>query len=143
MPTAACGGPTCCRCWPGCRGMSISGRLVKRIRIDAAGYQRVLETADTICTALGYERLEKIGPPIVPIAAAGLYWIRGDKEPVLIHADAGVTTAVADGELLDTRLHRLGLTEVSRQHFKIPVTASEGLLALMGRVVDRIFPCNP
>ncbi|MBK7916757.1 MAG: hypothetical protein IPJ94_10970 [Chloroflexi bacterium] len=61
--------------------------------MDAAAYQRILETADT------------------------LY-----------------------GLLLDARLGRLGLDEVSRQHFKIPVTASDGVVNLLHRAVASDWP---
>jgi hypothetical protein len=45
-----------------------------------------------------------------------------------------------DGLLLDARLSQLGLDEVTRQHFKIPVTASDGVLDLMHRAVASAWP---
>lgn len=110
--------------------------------MDAAAYQQVLETADAACGVLGYGRLVKIGPPLVPLAAAGLYWVKEAvvepplAERLIIDADAGVGAALADGDLLDARTHRLGLDEISRQHFKIPVTISDGLLAVLETAVN-------
>jgi hypothetical protein len=45
-----------------------------------------------------------------------------------------------DGLLLDARLSQLGLDEVTRQHFKIPVTASDGVIDLMHRAVASDWP---
>jgi hypothetical protein len=42
--------------------------------------------------------------------------------------------------LLDARLSQLGLDEVTRQHFKIPVTASDGVIDLMRRAVASEWP---
>jgi hypothetical protein len=54
--------------------------------------------------------------------------------------------ALQDGHLLDAghpagaRLGHLGLEEVTRQHFKIPVTASDGLVDLLHRAVGSNWP---
>jgi hypothetical protein len=45
-----------------------------------------------------------------------------------------------DGRLLDARLSQRGLDEVSRQHFTIPVTASNEVIALMDRAVASDWP---
>jgi hypothetical protein len=45
-----------------------------------------------------------------------------------------------EGLLLDARLSQLGLDEVTRQHFKIPVTASDGVIDLMHRAVASDWP---
>jgi hypothetical protein len=45
-----------------------------------------------------------------------------------------------DGLLLDARLNQLGLDEVTRQHFRIPVTASDGVIDLMHRAVASDWP---
>ena len=45
-----------------------------------------------------------------------------------------------DGRLLDVRLSQLGVDEVTRQHFKIPVTASDGVIDLMRRAVASNWP---
>lgn len=117
--------------------------------MDAAAYQRILETADTLCGALGYTNVVKLTPPDVALSAAGLYWTAVapespaptvDLEPVLIHVGPGPAEMLADGLLLDARLGRLGLDEVSRQHFKIPVTASDGVVALLHRAVASDWP---
>ncbi|HID50700.1 MAG TPA: hypothetical protein EYP41_01510, partial [Anaerolineae bacterium] len=42
--------------------------------------------------------------------------------------------------LLDGCLSQLGVDEVTRQHFKIPVTASDGLIDLMHRAVASNWP---
>ena len=117
--------------------------------MDAAAYQRILETADTLCRELGYTAVVKLTPPDVALSAAGLYWTAVapespaptvDLEPVLIHVGPGPAEMLADGLLLDARLGRLGLDEVSQQHFKIPVTASDGVVALLHRAVASDWP---
>jgi hypothetical protein len=45
-----------------------------------------------------------------------------------------------DGRLLDARLSQRGLDKVSGQHFKIPVTASNEVIALMDRAVASDWP---
>lgn len=43
-------------------------------QIDKAGYQRILETADSLCRELGYVEIVKLTPPEVPLNQMGLYW---------------------------------------------------------------------
>lgn len=116
--------------------------------IDTAAYQRILETADRLCRELGYAEVVKLTPPAVPLTALGLYWAAGPSNPVaaeadeatLIHAGPSPAEMLADGLLLDTQLSRLGLDEVSRQHFKIPVTASEAVIGLLHRAAASAWP---
>jgi hypothetical protein len=46
-------------------------------QIDEANYQRILETADTLCQELGYTDVVKLTPPDVRLNQMGLYWQRG------------------------------------------------------------------
>jgi len=122
-------------------------------QMDAVGYQRVLETADTICRELGYASVVKLAPPTVPFSEMGLYWtgaaavhspdvpqVVTEEEPVLIHAGPDRIEMIQEGLLLDARLSQLGLAEVTRQHFKIPVTASDAVIDLMQRAVNSNWP---
>ena len=114
-------------------------------RIDEAGYQRILETADTLCQELGYTAVVKLTPPDVPLDQMGLYWQRGKldqaaEEMEIILAGPGLAEELKDGRLVDVRMSQLGLDEVTRQHFKIPVTAAEGLLNLMHQAVNSHWP---
>lgn len=120
-------------------------------QMDAAGYQCVLETADTICRELGYASVVKLSPPTVPFSEMGLYWTAAacstdvpqpaiEAEPVLIHAGPDRIEMMREGLLLDARLSRLGLAEVTRQHFKIPVSASDAVIDLMQRAVNSNWP---
>jgi hypothetical protein len=112
--------------------------------MDAAGYQHILETADTLCRELGYQEVVKLTPPDVDFSDMGLYWSTEPTpapspapkpEPDIIHVGPGRVEMMQDGLLLDARLSQLGLDEVTRQHFKIPVTASDGVIDLMHRAV--------
>jgi hypothetical protein len=58
----------------------------------------------------------------------------------MIHVGPGQIEMLQDGLLLDARLSQLGLDEVTRQHFKIPVTASDGVIDLMHRAVASDWP---
>ena len=114
-------------------------------QIDETGYQRILETADTFCRELGYVEIIKLTPPEVPLNQMGLYWTDSapsdpEPDPVIIHAGPGRVEMMQDGLLLDARLSQLGLDEVTRQHFKIPVTASDGVIDLMRRAVESDWP---
>ena len=122
-------------------------------QMDATGYQRVLETADTLCRELGYASVVKLAPPTVPFSEMGLYWSSAavahspnipwpatEEEPVLIHAGPHRIEMIQDGLLLDARLNQLGLAEVNQQHFKIPVTASDAVIDLMHRAVNSNWP---
>jgi len=122
-------------------------------QIDEAGYQRILETADNLCRELGYPNIEKLTPPDVAFSDMGLYF--GDspanrpiEEAEIIVVGPGRVEELQDGHfgsaqcrrLLDVRLSQLGVDEVTRQHFKIPVTVSEGLVDLMHRAVASDWP---
>lgn len=114
-------------------------------RIDEAGYQRILETADTLCRQLGYTTVVKLMPPLVSLAETGLYWttvshFTASPDTVVIHAGPSRIEMLRDGLLLDAHLSQLGLDEVSRQHFNIPVTASTAVLDLMHRAVAARWP---
>ncbi len=114
-------------------------------QIDEAGYQRILETADTLCRELGYMAVVKLTPPAVPLADTGLYWttvhaVAAESDAFVIHAGPSRAEMLQEGLLLDVRLSQLGLDEVTRQHFKIPVTASDTVLDLMHRAVSARWP---
>ena len=119
-------------------------------QMDAVGYQRVLETADTICRELGFASVVKLAPPTVPFSEMGLYWtaaaaalspgVSTEEDPILIHAGPDRIEMMQEGHLLDARLSRLELAEVTRQHFKIPVTASDAVIDLMHRAVNSNWP---
>ena len=111
-------------------------------KIDAAGYQRILETAATLCRELGYPNVGKLTPPDVPFDQTGLYFCAAPKkeEMEIIMAGPGRVEMMQDGLLLDTRLTQLSVDEVTRQHFKIPVTASDGVIDLMRRAVESDWP---
>lgn len=115
--------------------------------IAAAAYQAVLQTADTLCHELGYQDVVKLTPPDVPMTEMGLYWTTAvsptpppQPDLPLIHAGPGPAEMLTEGQLLDARLHGLGLEEVSRQHFKIPVTASDAVIDLLHRAVRSPWP---
>lgn len=119
--------------------------------IGADDYQHILEQADAACRALGFTAVEKLVPPAVSFAEAGLYWASAPEDALeeieeaepfgdVIVAGPGRVEELQAGRLVDARLSRLGLDEVTRQHFKIPVTASDGVLDLMQRAVDGPWP---
>lgn len=114
-----------------------------------AAYQTILETADSLCREMGYRSVVKLTPPTIPFADMGLYWStqpetitqeESDAEPSLIHMGPGRVEMLKEGLLLDARLSQLGVDEVTRQHFKIPVTASDGVINLMQRAVASAWP---
>jgi len=118
-------------------------------QITEAEYQHILETADFLCRQLGYQSVLKLTPPHVALADMGLYWStkpvhisQSSPEPdtIVIHAGPGRAEMMKEGHLLDARLSQLGLDEVTRQHFKIPVTASDGLIDLMHQAVNSNWP---
>lgn len=111
-------------------------------QIDAAGYQRILETAAALCSELGYPNIGKLTPPDVPFDQTGLYFCAAPKkeEMEITLAGPGRVEALQDGSLLDVRLTQLGVDEVTRQHFNIPVTASDGIIDLMHRAVKSTWP---
>ena len=118
-------------------------------QMEATAYQRVLETADALCHELGYREVVKLTPPDVTLTDMGLYWssepethapLDAEPAPIVIHAGPGRVEMLEEGLLLDARLSQLGLDEVTRQHFKIPVTASDGVIDLMHRAVASAWP---
>ena len=118
--------------------------------ISEVDYRQILEQAEAVCRALGYTAVEKLVPPAVPFPAMGLYWVQGPPDFVeeaaffveqdLIIAGPGRVAELQAGRLLDARLSQLGLDEVTRQHFEIPVTASDGVIDLMHRAVGSDWP---
>ena len=117
-------------------------------QIDEAAYQQILETADMLCRQLGYVEVVKLTPPTVTLADMGLYWSsapthkesEAEPEDDIIFIGPGRAEMMQEGLLLDARLSHLGLDEVTRQHFKIPVTASEEVIDLMHRAVQSDWP---
>jgi hypothetical protein len=121
-------------------------------QIDATAYQHILETADNLCRELGYQAVSRLTPPDVGLDQTGLYWCQSDPSPapedVLYEDEAqvhiikgpGHMEMLQSGQLHDVGLHQWGLDEVSRQHFKIPVLASDNVLALMERAVASAWP---
>ena len=118
--------------------------------IGADDYRQILEQAEVVCRALGYTEVEKLVPPSVPFPAMGLYWAQRPAafveeanffvEQDLIIVGPGRVAELQAGRLLDARLSQLGLDEVTRQHFKIQVTASDGVIDLMHRAVGSDWP---
>lgn len=120
-------------------------------QIAEADYRCILETADSLCRELGYTAVVKLTPPDVPLAATGLYWTTSppvtlEPDIVVIHAGHSCEEILQAGLLLDighpadASLHQLGLDEVTRQHFNIPVTASDAVLDLMHHTVASDWP---
>jgi hypothetical protein len=121
-------------------------------QIDASDYQHILETADTLCRELGYHEVIRLTPPDVALSQMGLYWCQGapppapddvlyeDESQVHIIKGPGRMEMIQSGQLHDVRLHQWGLDEVTRQHFKIPVLASDSVLALIERAVASAWP---
>lgn len=75
-------------------------------QMDAQDYQRLLETADSLCRELGYQQVVKLTPPDVEFSDMGLYWSvtpesDADAEPVLIHAGPSRIEMLEEGLLLD------------------------------------------
>ena len=121
-------------------------------QIDAAAYQRILETADSLCRELGYQEVIRLTPPDVALSQMGLYWYQSDpssapadvlyedESQVQLIRGPGQMEMIQSGQLHDVRLHQWGLDEVSRHHFKIPVLASDSVLALIERAVASTWP---
>jgi hypothetical protein len=118
--------------------------------IGADDHRQILEQAEAVCRALGFNSVEKLVPLAAPFPAMGLYWAQRPADFVeeaaffveqdLIIAGPGRVAELREGRLLDARLSQLGLDEVTRQHFKIPVTASNGVIGLMHRAVASDWP---
>jgi len=136
--------------------------------LNEADYQQLRQMAETHCRSLGYTRLLKLAPPVVSFAEMGFYWVKelatqpGDPteesengaddgktqvgeeededEPFLIMAGPGLVEELAEGRLHDARLGPLGLDEVTRQHYTIPVLADESVIDLMDKAVSSDWP---
>ena len=109
-------------------------------QIDATQYKHILQTADTACREMGYPVIEKLTPPDVAFSEIGLYFgtpipEAAPEETEMIMVGSGRVEALQEGTLFDARLSQLGVDEVTRQHFNIPVTASDGIIDLMRRAV--------
>jgi hypothetical protein len=121
-------------------------------QIGESDYQRILETADTLCRELGYQDVIRLTPPDVALSQMGLYWYQSDpstapagvlyedEDQVQLIRGPGRLEMIQAGQLHDVRLHQWGLDEVSRHHFKIPVLASDSVLALIERAVASTWP---
>lgn len=117
--------------------------------MEATDYQRIVETADTFCRELGHRNVVKLTPPDVNLSDMGFYWsiepashaqLDAEPNPIVIHSGPGRVEMLEEGLLLDARLSQLVLDEVTRQHFKIPVTTSDGVIDLMHRAVASAWP---
>jgi hypothetical protein len=111
-------------------------------QIDEARYRRILETADELCRELGYAAVTRLSQPAVPLHQTGLYWTEADSEkpdsadtgqnePFIIDATLSRVEEWQAGRLVDARIEHL--EEVSRQHFKIPVTLTDAVYDLIRR----------
>ena len=70
-------------------------------QIDEAGYQRILETADSLCRESGYVEIVKLTPPEVPLNQMGLYWATApqpspEPDPVVIQVGPGRVEMMQD-----------------------------------------------
>ncbi len=136
--------------------------------LNEADYQHLRQMAEAHCQSLGYSRLLKLAPPQVSFAQMGSYWVKElaarpgepteksendandgesrigeeeeENEPFLIRAGPGLVEELAEGRLHDARLGPLGLDEVTRQHYTIPVLAAEAVIDLMGKAVNSDWP---
>lgn len=136
--------------------------------LNEADYQQLRQMAEAHCRSMGYTRLVKLAPPVVSFAEMGFYWVKelptqpGDpteesengvdegkvqageedeeNEPFIIMAGPGLVEELMDGRLHDARLGPLGLDEVTRQHYTIPVLADEAVLELMDKAVNSTWP---
>ncbi len=119
-------------------------------QMDEETYQQVVETAVSTCHMLGYKHVE-LKPPDVPLSTMGHYWLMNSSDENVVEeascdalepicGSSGMVELLEDGLLLDVRLSPLDLEEVTRQHFKIPVLASEAVIDLMHRAVNSDWP---
>lgn len=108
--------------------------------MDETKYRHILEAAEKVCRKLGYTDVARLTPPQVPFSAIGLYWRKPTVAPEVEESEIivgpGRVEALRSGRLVGARLGRHGLDEVVRQHFKIPVTVSDGVYDLMRRAVE-------
>ncbi len=136
--------------------------------LTEANYQQLRQIAEMYCRSLGYTRLLKLAPPQVSFGQMGFYWVKelttrsaepneesendtndrkvqageeeDEDEPFLIMAGPGLVEELAEGRLNDARLGPLGLDEVTRQHYTIPVLADEAVIDLMDKAVNSDWP---
>jgi hypothetical protein len=136
--------------------------------LNEADYQQLRQMAEAHCRSLGYTRLLKLAPPVVSFAEMGFYWVKvlatqpgapteesengvdngkvqageeeEENEPFIIMAGPGLVEELVDGRLHDARLGPLGLDEVTRQHYTIPVLADEAVIDLMDKAVSSDWP---
>lgn len=135
--------------------------------LNEADYQQLRQMAEAHCRSLGYTRLLKLSPPVVSFAEMGFYWVKelatqpdkptsvpendedeatqageeeDESEPFLIVAGPGLVEELAEGRLHDARLGPLGLDEVTRQHYTIPVLVDEAVIDLMDKAVNSTWP---
>ncbi len=136
--------------------------------LSEADYHHLRQTAERYCQTLGFTRLHKLAPPQVSFAQMGFYWVKelatqpdepapepemvdedeatqageeeDESEPFLIMAGPGLVEELSAGRLHDARLGPLGLDEVTRQHYTIPVLADEAVIDLMDKAVNSTWP---
>ncbi len=136
--------------------------------LSEADYQHLWQTAERYCRSLGFTRLHKLAPPQVSFAQMGSYWVKelvtqpdepasesenddedeatqageeeAESEPFLILTGPGLVEELSGGRLQDARLGPLGLDEVTRQHYTIPVLANEAVIDLMDKAVNSTWP---
>lgn len=138
--------------------------------LSETDYQHLRRLTEQQCRSSGYTRRLKLSPPQVPLAQVGFYWMKGGslKEPppaqangkqtvppgaeknpgaevdetesFLIMVGPGLVEELAEGRLHDARLGPLGLDEVTRQHYTIPVLADEAVIELMDKAVNSDWP---
>ena len=136
--------------------------------LSESDYQHLQQTAERHCQTLGFTRLRKLAPPQVSFAQMGSYWVKklatqpeepapependdedeatqageeeDEGEPFLIMAGPGLVEELSEGRLHDARLGPLGLDEVTRQHYTIPVLADEAVIDLMDKAVSSTWP---
>jgi len=102
--------------------------------LDRDRYRQAVTAAGNLCRELGYGRVARCLPPEVPLEKTGLYWVKellGEMD-ILRRAEAPRS--------LDALLDQPGLDDISRQHFKIPVTASAGVVDLLRQAVGSGWP---
>lgn len=136
--------------------------------LNEADYQQLRQMTEAHCRSMGYTRLLKLAPPVVSFAEMGFYWVKElatqpgapteesengaedgkvqageeeeENEPFLIMAGPGLVEELVDGRLHDARLGPLGLDEVTRQHYTIPVLADGAIIDLMDKAVSSDWP---
>lgn len=120
--------------------------------MDEDTYVAIVETAVSTCSSMGFTLVD-LQPPEVGFSEKGRYWLTtpqpqpaetgtavADSQEFFIAGSGGMVEMLEDGFLIDARLGPLDVAEVSRQHFKIPVLASEDLVNLMHKAVKSDWP---